>query len=72
MEQVFLNQPCNEEQVSEEDIATNCCDKESEDRTCYPSECVLDNWKHGKEKTNESNEEFRQGYSTFQLFSSCS
>ena len=60
-------QHCEEEQVPEEDVVRNSYNSENGDQTRYPSECVLEEWKQGMQRTSEGKLELQQGHFTSQL-----
>ena len=57
-------QHCEEEQVPEKDVVRSSYNGENGDKTWYPSECVLGEWKQGMQRTSEGKLELQQGHST--------
>jgi len=53
-------QHCEEEQVPEKDVVRSSYNGENGDKTWYPSECVLGEWKQGMQRTSEGKLELQQ------------
>ena len=60
---------CKEEQISDEEFHTSSYDDENKEKTCYPSECAVEEWNQGKEKRGENKETSKQGHFTLQFVS---
>ena len=48
--------------MSDSEVMESSCEKENEDRTWYPSESVVAEWKQEKEKRSEHRELLKQGH----------
>ena len=57
--------------MSDSEVIESSCDEENEDRTWYPSESVVAEWKQEKEKRSEHRESLKQGQCLPQLVNLC-
>ena len=62
----ILDDVCKEKQISDEEFLAISSDEEN-DKTCYPSECIVEDWNQGKVERNKSKETLKQGYVIPQL-----
>ena len=62
----FVEQ-CRKEEMSDSEFTGSYCDEENNERTWYPSESAIEEWKQGKEKRNEYKELSTQGHCLHQL-----
>ena len=53
--------------MSDIEVIESNCDEENKDRTWYPSESVLEEWKQGKERRSEQKQSLKEGHCLPQL-----
>jgi len=61
-EQLLVLQQCKEEQISDDEFPSSGGEV-NEEKTWYPSECVLEEWNHRRERSNDSKETSKQDLS---------
>ena len=65
---MLVLQHCKEEQISDDEFLASS-DEVNNEKTWYPSDCVLEECNESKEKRNESKEASKKGHCKPQLMS---
>jgi len=61
---LLVLQQCKEEQISDDEFPSSGGEV-NEEKTWYPSECVLEEWNHRRERSNDSKETLEQDNTFF-------